>query len=135
MIHFATHAIYEAHYGELSRLVLHNGELQVDEIARMRCSARLITLSACHSAMGRTYRGDETVSLRQAFLLAGASSVLSTLWAVEDVTTPRFIQDVYEGMVKKGLSPAHALSQAQRKWIAERGAVRAWGAFTIYGAP
>ena len=134
-IHFATHAIYEAYYGELSRLVLYNGELQVDEIARMRCSARLITLSACHSAMGRTYRGDETVSLRQAFLLAGASSVLSTLWAVEDETTPRFIQDVYEGMVRKRLSPAHALSQAQRKWIAERGAVRAWGAFTIYGAP
>ncbi|MEK7276378.1 MAG: CHAT domain-containing tetratricopeptide repeat protein, partial [Chloroflexota bacterium] len=48
VLHFATHAIFDTQFGRLSRILLHDGDLQADEIEEADITARLVTLSACH---------------------------------------------------------------------------------------
>jgi CHAT domain-containing protein len=135
VIHFATHAVIESQYGELSRLAFHHDDLHADEIAALRLRARLITLSACHSALGQLHRGEENIGLRQAFFTAGAAAILSTLWAIEDDSAPDFMKDFYCALTKENLSPSAALARAQRKWIADGKPLRAWGGYVLHGTP
>ena len=135
VIHFATHAVIESQYGELSRLAFHHDDLHADEIAALRLHARLITLSACHSALGQLHRGEENIGLRQAFFTAGAAAILSTLWAIEDDSAPHFMKDFYCALTKEKLSAAAALTNTQRKWIAAGKSLREWGGYVLHGAP
>jgi len=135
VIHFATHAVIESQYGELSRLAFHHDDLHADEIAALRLRARLITLSACHSALGQLHRGEENIGLRQAFFTAGAAAILSTLWAIEDDSAPHFMKDFYCALTKEKLSAATALANTQRKWIAAGKSLREWGGYVLHGVP
>jgi CHAT domain-containing protein len=133
VLHFATHGIFEARFGRLSRLVFFHGDLQAEEIEQLPLNARLVVLSACQSALGQVHLGEETVGLTQAFFATGVPSVLSTLWAVEDKVAPAFMADFYENLMRRRLSPALALTMAQRKWIAEGHPCFEWAAFGFYG--
>jgi len=135
ILHFATHGVFEAGFGRLSRLVFYHGDLQADEIEQLPLNARLVVLSACQSALGQVHLGEEAVGLTQAFFAAGAPSVLSTLWAVEDKVAPAFMADFYENLIRRRLAPALALATAQRKWIAEGQSPHDWAAFGFYGVP
>ncbi len=135
VIHFATHAIVESQYGELSRLAFARDDLHADEIAGLRLHARLITLSACHSSLGQLYRGEENIGLRQAFFTAGAAAILSTLWAIEDDSAPQFMKEFYCALDNEKLSPAAALANTQQKRIADGKSLREWGAYILHGAP
>ncbi|MBI4631623.1 MAG: CHAT domain-containing protein, partial [Chloroflexi bacterium] len=135
VIHFATHAVIESQYGELSRLAFHHDDLHADEIATLRLRARLITLSACHSSLGQLHRGEENIGLRQAFFTAGAAAILSTLWAIEDDSAPDFMENFYCALTKENLSPSAALAHAQRKWIADGKPLREWGGYVLHGVP
>lgn len=134
-IHFATHAVFEAQLGRLSRLVLHGGDMQADDIEQMKLDARLVVLSACQSGLGQVHRGEEIVGLTQAFFLAGAPSVVASLWPVDDPATAEFMADFYAGFAGEGCSPACALAIAQRRWIAGGRPPYTWAAFGAYGAP
>jgi CHAT domain-containing protein len=76
----------------------------------------LTVLSACNTANGKLYRGEGIMSLTRAITLAGASSVLSTLWSVGDQDMykimPRFYQNLQQGMEKDV-----ALQQAQLAYL------------------
>jgi CHAT domain-containing protein len=135
IVHFATHGVFEAAFGRLSRLVLYRGDLQADEIEQIPLNARLVVLSACQSALGQVYLGEEAIGLTQAFFAVGVPSVLSPLWTVEDKVAPAFMADFYENLIQRRLSPAVALTTTQRKWIAEGKSAHDWAAFGFYGAP
>ncbi len=79
----------------------------------------LVVLSACQTALGDVHRGEGVSGLRQAFQLAGARSVVATLWSIPDAETV----DVTGGMFNElaaGRSDADALARAQRSVIAQR---------------
>ncbi len=67
-----------------------DGLLSVAEIEAMRLSARLVVLAACQSAGVYTYGG--FVGIGDAFLHAGASSVLTSLWAVDERATVELLR-------------------------------------------
>jgi tetratricopeptide (TPR) repeat protein len=134
-LHFATHGLFDAQFGRLSRLLLHGGDLQADEIEQLSLSARLAMLTACHTAAGQTHAGEEVTGLTQAFLAAGAASVVSSMWSVDDEKSPQIANDFYGRLTTKQLSPAFALAETQRKWIADGCPPLDWASFAVYGAP
>ena len=91
---------------------------------------RLVTLSACETGLiDFQNTSDEYIGLPSGFLYAGASSVVSSLWTVNDLSTAFLMIGFYQNL-QKGLAVGLALNQAQlwlknltkgdlEKWIEE----------------
>jgi CHAT domain-containing protein len=144
ILHLATHAYLNRINPLLSGLQLqsdnkNDGRLEVHEILDLRLKARLVTLSACETALGGGYfsdvpAGDEFVSLTRAFLRAGTPSVLATLWHVNDGSTLQLMRGFYRAFASRGASGA--LAEAQRAAIHSRGRYREpyfWAPFVLVG--
>jgi CHAT domain-containing protein len=95
------------------RLSAGNGEdgiLQVGEIFDLAFEAEIVVASACQTAVGKIYLGDEIVGLTRAFLYAGANAVLSSLWNISDEATAELMTKFYS---KLRFGYVEALRQAQ----------------------
>lgn len=91
-----------------------DGILTALEIEQLDLSrVRLVTLSACQTGIGNTMSGEGLLGLQRAFQVAGASSVLASLWRVDDQQTARLMGAFYENLWLKKLSRTAALRQAQ----------------------
>ena len=74
---------------------------------------RLVVLSACETGISDfSSISDEYISLPSGFLVAGSSSVVPTLWAVNDLSTSLLMIKFYQ-LLKAGLSVSLALNTAQ----------------------
>ncbi|HMB93958.1 MAG TPA: CHAT domain-containing protein, partial [Rhodothermales bacterium] len=141
IIHFATHGRFVKQDPARSHLELHGGEvLSVEEIGQLEFHAYLVTLSACETALsgGRTSDvpdGDEWVGFNQAFLAAGTSTVMTSLWPIDDRISSTFMIDFYETLRVTG--KARALAEVQRRFIQNKSTRHPfyWAPFTIVGAP
>ncbi len=145
IVHFATHALIDERFPELSGLVLSrldaagreiDGNLHLHEIYNLQLAADLVVLSGCQTALGQRVRGDGLLSLTRGFLYAGSSQVLVSLWSVDDEATAQLMAQLYHGMIERHESPAAALRAAQR-WMRQQPRWRApyyWAAFVLQGA-
>jgi CHAT domain-containing protein len=119
-VHFACHGLYAWVDAMQSGLRLADGDLTLAELlAKLDLSAtRLITLSACETGLTDIVRQspDEYLGLPAGFLQVGAPAVISTLWAVEDLSTMLLMEHFYQAHLQDHLPPAAALRQAQR-WL------------------
>jgi CHAT domain-containing protein/Flp pilus assembly protein TadD len=95
---------------------------------------RIVTLSACETGLGEIKIGEGVYGLRRAFLLAGAETLVMSLWPVSDRFTRQIMIAYYAGL-KKGLGRGDALRQAQMAVL--RNPARAhpfyWAAFIQSG--
>jgi tetratricopeptide (TPR) repeat protein len=119
IVHMACHGVYDWDDPLDSAVVLAGGELltwrRVVSEVELR-QAPLVTLSACETGVADTMEmPDEVIGLAAGFLLAGASGVVSSLWAVDDVATALLMEQFYT-RVRDGEAPASALREAQR-WL------------------
>ena len=87
------------------------GRLTVADLYRLRLDAELITLSACETGLGTVASGDDVVGLTRGFLYAGTSTVIASLWKVDDSATSYLMLRMYEHMNQQGRRGA--LRQAQ----------------------
>ena len=96
VLHFATHARLDVHDPQLSSIVLSSqpaevgqnaAALSLRDIVGLGLKADAVVLSACEGSLGKEYRGQLSFGLSEAFLLAGATNVLGSLWRVSDVAT------------------------------------------------
>jgi CHAT domain-containing protein len=128
-LHLATHGYFNKLNPLLSGLELepdeHNdGQLELHEILGLKLDADLVTLSACQTALGSGHfaevpAGDDFVGLTRAFLYAGSTSVLATLWEVDDTSTLDFMKYFYGGLKQAASSEdkATSLALAQRAFL------------------
>jgi CHAT domain-containing protein/Flp pilus assembly protein TadD len=118
LIHFTGHGLYQERAPQDSALFLAGDDtLTVQTLRQISLdSCHLISLAACETALTRqeTLTADY-VGLASAFLKAGASTVLSTLWTVESISSAWFIVYFYE-QLRAGHSPALALHRTQT-WL------------------
>lgn len=112
-----------------------SGALYLDEISRIPLRAPVVFLSACGTASGPKSAVDlRTITM--AFLAAGASSSIGSLWDVNDSVASEVSIDFHRNL-RHGLSPAAALQAAQIHAIhSDDPALRAqktWGGFELFG--
>ena len=79
---------------------------------------RIVVLSACESGIGRATSGEGVFGLREAFHVAGAHSVISSLWRIPDVETAELMKMFFDGLASGKDTPC-ALRAAQMHMIDE----------------
>ena len=140
ILHLALHGYVDEEYPDRSALIFapqrggsEDGMLQVREIRNLHLNASLVTLSACDTGVGPV--GEAGVAnLVNAFIEAGASSVVSTLWDVEDRSTEKLMTDFYDNLAEHK-PKSTALRQAQLDLMAKGFSPYYWASFQLVGEP
>ncbi len=116
IIHLATHALIEDHNPGDTHLIFasktSDTPLYLGDIYNLNVDAALISLSACKTGVGNLTRGEGMISLARAFFYAGAASIASTQWQVNDRSTSEIMQAFYE-YLSKGKEKDEALRLAK----------------------
>ncbi len=94
----------------------------------------LVVLSACETGLGQVHVGEGVFGLRRAFVLAGAKTLVMSLWRVPDEQTRELMEEFYRRLLA-GEARAEALRQAQLALRAKYPAPYYWGAFICQGDP
>jgi len=90
--------------------------LYLSELYNMDLDIEMIVLSACNTSVGTYKDGEGILSLARGFAYAGASSIVSSLWKVNETSTREIISEFYNGL-GKGKNKAHALAEAKRSYL------------------
>ncbi len=135
-IHLATHGRFDPASPLKSALLLSpeegsNGMLTADKLYSLELDADLVTLSACETGLGKIANGDDIIGLTRGFLYAGSSSIVASLWRVDDLATADLMTMFYTNM--KTLDKREALRQAQLQTKKKYDHPYYWAAFQLTG--
>ncbi len=119
------------------------GLVTADELSTLDLSnCELVVLSACDTNVGERRAGQGVASLQKALQMAGARSVITSLWKVPDEATKELMLDFYRRMWVEKKPKHQALWEAKtklRETKDERGApkytTRDWAAWVLTGNP
>jgi CHAT domain-containing protein len=146
IVHLATHARIDDERPLLSAIDFSqvdpagrpiDGTLRLYEIFGLDLRVELVVLGGCSTGMGKHVAGEGIIGFTRAFLYAGASNVLVSLWAVDDEATAEFMVYFYRHLTaRSGASPAEALRSArQRMGESKRwNDPYYWAGFSLQGA-
>jgi CHAT domain-containing protein len=116
LLHFAGHGVYAGREGWDSALPLARGaRWSVGDVLASRRAPTRVVLSACEGARS-SFEAAEGLGLAQAFLVAGAQSVIAPTRAVKDELAQAFARAFYASLLRPGArdgTPATALREAQ----------------------
>lgn len=142
IFHLALHGIADRTFPDRSALVFSSGGragedglLQAREIRKLPINAELVTLSACDGGLGRIEGEEGTSSLVEAFLDAGARTVVASLWPAEDTYTKSLMEAFYRHLFQ-GEAKKEALHQAKIDMLRQFGATVPplyWAGFVLVG--
>ncbi|MEM9837041.1 MAG: CHAT domain-containing protein [Bacteroidota bacterium] len=142
LIHLATHGRFEEATNE-GYLVLSTPDpytgrpLYAADIAQLTLSADLVVLSACEAKGSHQYLSASPLGFDYAFLAAGAKSVITSRWPIDDAATAELMTYFYT-FLATGMPKDRALAEAQRKYRRQHaGTYRDhpyyWSAFVLTG--
>ena len=141
MVHFAMHGKASDHEEEASFLAFSNNldqdfKLVIPEVYNLSLNTNLVSISACESGYGQLRNAEGVISLARAFSFAGAKSILSTLWSINDRSTSSLMDHYYNGL-REGLRKNVALQDAKLKYIEQADHTAAdpfyWSSFMLIG--
>ncbi len=132
ILHIACHGEFRQDNPMFSALRLADGWITVRDVCAMRLTAELVTLSACETGLNLVFVGEELLGLSRGFLSAGASSLLLTLWNVNDEATQNLMKIFYQE-VKNGKSFAESLRIAKLQFIEKNAHPYFWSPFILIG--
>ena len=114
-----------------------DGVLTAYEISALDLTrADLVVLSACGTGLGSVQKGEGVYGLRRAFQMAGAQTVVTSLWPVSDRETARFMKRLYADPDTSVAGRMRELQLAQLQDLRSRGLSDhpvSWGAFIASG--
>lgn len=122
IVHLATHAYANNNFGEYSFLIFAGSgqnafeKFYAKDLYPLSINSDLVVLSACETGMGEWQDGEGVISLARAFSFAGASSVLTTLWLIEDETSKDLMLEFYQQILQNN-DKATALYEAKKTYI------------------
>lgn len=112
-----------------------DGLLTSEDVTGMNLLAtELVVLSACETGLGEIHIGEGVLGLRRSFMLAGAKSLVISLWKVDDFATRELMIQFYKRL-QSGESRMAALRGAQLALREKFPHPFYWGAFILQGAP
>jgi CHAT domain-containing protein len=139
IIHLATHGKSRLDVPNFSYVRLADGQFNaIDAFNLDLRECELVTLSGCETGLALSGGGDEQLGLGRAFLAAGTSSLVISLWPVEDSATNKLMKHFYENLLK-GESKVQALRAAQCLLLREDNPNSThpyfWAPFRLVGDP
>jgi len=143
MIHLAMHGLVDNNMPMNSGLVFtENGDTSTEnvllayELSSLNLNTNLLVLSACSTADGQYKKGEGVMSLGRGFMYAGVSSILTTLWSINDQSSQQIMQHFYENLYA-GMDKDEALRQAKIYYMENAQGVIAhpafWAAYVLMG--
>jgi len=103
-------------FSQLGDTISKDQLLFVSDLYNIKLNADMVVLSACETGIGELKKGEGIISLARAFSYAGAKSIITSLWQVDDQKTGDLMLDFYENL-EEGLSKDAALHQAKQEMI------------------
>ena len=98
-----------------------DGILTAEEIATLDLSGvEWAVLSACDTGVGEVRAGEGVLGLRRAFQVAGARTLIMSLWPVEDQLTRDWMRRLYRARLLLGLTTIDAVHQANLSTLRQR---------------
>jgi CHAT domain-containing protein/Tfp pilus assembly protein PilF len=125
ILHLSTHGKANDMTGDLSFLAFHRpvGDSTAQDwlyynrdLYNLQLNADLVVLSACETGLGELQRGEGIISLARGFSFAGAKSIVTSLWNVNDQSA-MVLMEYFYGHLKKGLPKQQALRQAKLDYL------------------
>lgn len=137
VLHLALHGLVDPIFPDRSALVFaptknDDGYLEARDIRNLHLRADLVSLSACNTGVGpASSAGVE--SLHSAFIEAGADTVVSSLWELDDDRADTLMKSFYRHLrdEDKGL----ALRRAELELMEKNASPYYWAAFEVVGNP
>lgn len=136
-LHLSTHGAQDAIAPSFHALYLTpdaagRDSLCAYEIDGIDVSTEVVTLSACETALGRNDPGDNLRGLPASLMLAGAATIIGTLWDVRPEVTRLFFTNFYRS-IGAGKLKLTAFAEAQRTTRQAFPTYKDWGAFHFLG--
>jgi CHAT domain-containing protein len=117
-----------------------DGILTAEEVASLNLEgAEWVVLSGCDTGEGEVRAGEGVLGLRRAFRIAGADTLIASLWPVEDEATRQWMTALYQSHFGQGRSTAESVASATAKQLRARRAKGLsthpfyWGSFVAVG--
>jgi len=144
ILHIATHGFMNSNDSKNSFLAFSssadstsNELLYVRDLYNMHLTASMVVLSACETGLGELYESEGIASLARGFAYAGAKSIITSLWAVNDYTTAEIMKFMYKH-IQAGMNKDEALFQAKNEFLAAAASHQVahpflWSAFIMIG--
>lgn len=145
ILHIATHAQADDQSNASERAFLafqpndsfpENNYLYFNELPLLDLDADLVVLSACETGIGTLHQGEGIASLARGFTQAGARSIVTTLWSVNDAQTSKLMTVFYQYLAL-GIPKDEALQKARSNYLESADDFYShpffWGAYVAIG--
>ncbi|MBK9254525.1 MAG: CHAT domain-containing protein [Saprospiraceae bacterium] len=144
ILHLSTHGVSDERLGDFSFIAFHpdnssedNSLFLVRNIYGLKLNADMVVLSACETAKGQLQKGEGVIGLSRAFIYAGAKSVLSSLWLIDDFSTKDIMEQFYF-QLSRGASKKIAIKNAKKHFLKHVPNNNKhpffWAGFILYGS-
>lgn len=125
--------LYVEEEGETAGSTNEKGKLYLSEVMNLQLKADLVVLSSCESGVGKLQKGEGMMALHRAFLYAGASNIIYSLFKVPQDSTSELVQTFF-GYVLEGDNYSTALRKAKLKLIGDESIEPIdWAGFALIG--
>lgn len=144
IIHFATHTQLDTFIPIQSSIVLSNNSnpkkyalLELKEIMQFPLHAKLVVISACEGAFGKSNLGEGVLNFAWAFRYAGANNIIISHWKSSDKATLQMMKELY-AYIKNNTSYVHSLRNAKLDYLKNSDAIGAepyfWANYNIFSS-
>ena len=121
--------------GDQAKSAAEDGLLTAEEARSLDLfGTQLVVLSACDTGQGELSVGQGVYGLRRAFLVAGAETLVTSLWQVSDAATGKLMELYYQKLLKDRKGRLEGMQEAMKEMRAKYGHPYYWAPFIVIGS-